>query len=154
MASAFLSVLVPGVTPDVETTEAEQSQRETASLRVTIDGFRNANGRAAIALFDDPEAFPEQSRAAFGKVSSIKGGVATVTFEDIEPGVYAVAVLHDENLNDKMDFNLVGMPLEGYGFSNDASGTFGPPDFEEAAFRVSVGRRVTNLRIRYFALTR
>jgi uncharacterized protein (DUF2141 family) len=53
-----------------------------------------------------------------------------------------------------MDFNLVGMPLEGYGFSNDATGTFGPPDFDGAAFRVKAGRRMTNLRVRYFALTR
>jgi uncharacterized protein (DUF2141 family) len=61
-------------------------------------------------------------------------------------------VLHDENENSKMDFNFLGMPLEGYGFSNDASGTFGPPSFEDAAFRLKARPSAVSIKARYFSL--
>ena len=63
---------------------------------------------------------------------------------------YAVAVLHDENDNAKMDFNFLGMPLEGYGFSNDASALFGPPSFSAAAFRLTARASHVSVKIRYF----
>ena len=75
----------------------------------------------------------------------------TVTIKpDVRPGIYAVAVLHDENENDEMDFNFLGMPLEGYGFSNDAAAMFGPPSFEAAAFKLSPRASYIPIKIRYF----
>jgi len=76
----------------------------------------------------------------------------SVTFSDLRPGVYAVAVLHDENENSKMDFNLLGMPLEGYGFSNDASALFGPPSFKDAAFTLKARPSAVSIKTRYFSL--
>ena len=61
------------------------------------------------------------------------------TFENIPAGSYAVAVLHDENKNEKMDFNLVGIPKEAYGFSNNAKGFMAPPKFSDAAIRLQNG---------------
>ena len=54
----------------------------------------------------------------------------------LTPGIYAVAVFHDENLNDIFDQGIFGIPLENYGFSNDARGFFSAPDFEDAKFQV------------------
>lgn len=55
---------------------------------------------------------------------------------DIPYGDYGIAALHDENKNGKMDKNLLGMPLEPYGFSNNQRVNFGPPKWEKAKFAV------------------
>ena len=64
-------------------------------------------------------------------------------------GRYAVKAFHDENDNGELDTNLVGIPSEGYGFANDPSTTFGPPDFEEAAVTVGETSAIAVLTMSY-----
>jgi uncharacterized protein (DUF2141 family) len=130
--------------------QAAEKTAATFDLSVEVNAVRSNAGRVAVALFDSRDAFPEQRKALRGALSKIDGARALVRFVDIEPGVYAVAVLHDENQNSKMDFNFLGMPLEGYGFSNDAAVTFGPPSFAEAAFRLRPRNSKIAIRMRYF----
>jgi uncharacterized protein (DUF2141 family) len=120
------------------------------TLTVSLTDVRNDEGRLAVALFASEGDFPRQERALRGQLLPIEGGRATVTFADLEPGVYAIAVLHDENSNSKMDFNFLGIPLEGYGFSNDAPVSFGPPSFKAAAFKLVARRSRSSIRLRYF----
>ena len=120
------------------------------SLTVRVSELKNDRGRVAIALFSSADDFPDQKKALAGKLARIEQGRAAVTFSDVRPGIYAVAVLHDENQNDKMDFNFLGMPLEGYGFSNDAAAMFGPPSFDAAAFKLSPRASYIPIKIRYF----
>jgi uncharacterized protein (DUF2141 family) len=122
----------------------------TTVLTVHVNGLRNNQGQLAVALFASAAAFPRQERALRGQMVRIVGGRARVTFRDLRPGVYAVAVLHDENTNQKMDFNFLGMPLEGYGFSNDAAALFGPPSFASAAFRLLPRPSTVSIKARYF----
>jgi uncharacterized protein (DUF2141 family) len=81
----------------------------------------------------------------FRKASWLKSPLATATaradratalcvFEKIPPGVYALSAFHDKNNNGKLDTNLLSIPTEDYGASNNARGTFGPPSFEDAKF--------------------
>ena len=76
------------------------------------------------------------------------GAIVRVRFPDIAPGTYAVKVFHDVNDNALMDVNWVGIPKEPYGFSNDAMGTFGPPGFEQASFKVGAGAKVVRIRMK------
>jgi len=122
----------------------------TAPLTVSVQGLRNDRGRLAVALFASAAGFPRRESALRGQLARISGGRAAVTFPDLRPGVYAVAILHDENDNEKMDFNFLGMPLEGYGFSNDAAALFGPPSFDSAAFRLLPRPSTVAIRARYF----
>ena len=62
---------------------------------------------------------------------------ASVTFEQIPYGTYAIKIFHDENSNGELDTNFVGFPKESFGFSNDAMGKFGPPTFEQAKFEIA-----------------
>ena len=74
--------------------------------------------------------------------------VGSVRFDlDIEPGLHAVSVLHDENNNGKLDTNFLGIPREGVGMSNNPPPRRGPPRFAEAAFRLPPqgGEIVVNL---------
>ena len=109
-------------------------QEETVTITVTIDGLRNTNGSVGVALFDEDSDFPDDEPFKTESVSLNSAGGVEVIFEGVPAGDYAVAVMHDENDNGDIDFNEYGMPLEGFGFSNDAMGDQGPPDFDEAAF--------------------
>jgi uncharacterized protein (DUF2141 family) len=129
--------------------------RETPArfpLTVQINQLRNAKGRVAVALFASAADFPNQAHALRGSLAKITDGRARVVFDAVPPGIYAVAVLHDENANAKMDFNFLGMPLEGYGFSNDASGILGPPSFQAAAFTLLPRASTLSIEVRYFGL--
>ena len=66
----------------------------------------------------------------------IKDGKIEVVFKNIPEGDYAIMVVHDENANNKMDFELNGMPKEAYGMSNNNM-SYGPPIFEDAKFNVT-----------------
>jgi uncharacterized protein (DUF2141 family) len=67
-------------------------------------------------------------------VIKVRHTQARCDFEDIPPGRYALAVIHDENMNGKLDTKGLGIPTEGYGFSNDVKGLFGAPAFSAASF--------------------
>jgi uncharacterized protein (DUF2141 family) len=103
---------------------------------VEILGIRNSVGAVACALFEAPEGFPTEFLRFATNIMMVKvrATKATCDFADIAPGTYALAVIHDENRDGELATNLLGMPQEGYGFSNDAKGTLGAPSFEAASF--------------------
>ncbi len=105
-------------------------------IHVKVLNIRNSTGTVDCALFDSPEGFPiEALRSAMNVVViKVRNTEARCDFEDIPPGTYALAVIHDENMNGKLDTNWLGIPTEGYGFSNDAKGLFGAPSFSAARF--------------------
>ena len=109
-------------------------------LQIEISGVRSGQGVIQYAVFDSAEHFPSrEGRVAKGEVAAISPKTIIVV-RGLKPGTYAVAVFHDENLNDDFDQGFLGIPLEDYGFSNDARGLFAAPDFEDARFPV-VGPR-------------
>lgn len=116
------------------------------TLRVEVTGLRDDKGQVGCLLFDKAKGFPNDNVAAKQAVlTKIAGGRATCTFAGVATGDVAISVLHDENLNGKMDSNLFGAPKEGYGFSNGAKAhTFSAPSFEEARFAFAgAGRSIT-----------
>jgi uncharacterized protein (DUF2141 family) len=112
------------------------AQSPCPGIHVKILNIRNSTGTVACALFESPVGFPaEFLRSATNvMVIKIRETQARCDFEDIQPGTYAMAVIHDENMNGKLDTNLVGVPTEGYGFSTDSKGLVGVPLFSAASF--------------------
>ena len=122
-----------------------------ARVTIVITGLRSNKGAVLVSLFDNARSFPDKADRAVGKSRvAIRDKTVRVTFPDLPPGKYAAAILHDENNNLKMDYNLVGMPKEGYGFSNNATGNFGPPSFGKAAFLLSGPETTTTIKASYF----
>ena len=105
-------------------------------IHVKILNIRNSTGTVACALFESPAGFPDEylSSATNVMVIKVRKAQARCDFEDIPPGTYAMAVVHDENMNGKLDTNWVGLPTEGYGFSNNAQAVLSAPSFSEASF--------------------
>jgi uncharacterized protein (DUF2141 family) len=113
--------------------------RTTGTISVRVEGLRNNNGTVFVALFDNKKAFEDNKNPMLSGQARPVGGACVVVFEKVVPGRYALNFIHDENDNKKLDTNFIGMPKEGFGYSKDAMGRFGPPGFEAAALVVPVG---------------
>lgn len=111
-------------------------QSSCPGIHVEILNIRNSTGTVACALFESPDGFPADylRKATNVMVIKIRKDQARCDFEDIPPGTYAMVVIHDENMNGKLDTNWRGIPKEGYGFSNDVKGVIGAPSFSAASF--------------------
>lgn len=122
------------------------------SIKVVVVGFHSDSGEADCVLFGSPEGFPSDSKIAMQRIKSrIRNRQAVCTFSGISPGEYAVSVFHDENANGILDRNLIGMPKEGVGASNDAAGKLGPPKFDDARFAYKGGLETLTIHLRYLA---
>jgi len=106
-----------------------------ANLAVTVKDVRNATGMVLIAVYDQ-SGFGKPELAKAKQKAGANAGEVKFVFQGLPAGKYAVAAFHDENGNGKLDRNSLGVPTEGYGFSNDAQGTAGPPNFNQAAFDI------------------
>jgi uncharacterized protein (DUF2141 family) len=117
------------------TPEPQYSTANNGSILLTISNIRTNNGKVNVSLFNLADGFPSNVQKAVAVQSvAIQKNQATVRFENLPFGTYAIACLHDENGNGKMDTNLVGIPKEGYGASNNAVSKFSAPKFEAAKF--------------------
>jgi uncharacterized protein (DUF2141 family) len=126
-----------GLLPPSSGTAAETAQRQTGDLVIRVTGMESGRGAVQYALYNAPDKFPtREGRIAKGAVPAAASG-STIVIKGLAPGFYAVAVYHDENLNDEFDQGLFGFPLETYGFSNNARGFFSAPDFEDAMVLVN-----------------
>src|SRR6185312_11010383 len=116
---------------------AALGQSPCPGIHVRVLDIRNSTGTVACALFESAEGFPvEFLRSATNiMVIKVRETQARCDFENIAPGTYALGVIHDENMNGKLDVNALGIPREGYGFSNDARGWIGAPSFAAASFK-------------------
>jgi uncharacterized protein (DUF2141 family) len=108
-------------------------------LSMTVTGVRNGDGVVRCALFNSPAAFPKPGQEWRGVIASIRDQRATCVFTGVPPGNYAVAFFHAEHNETQLTPRLFGKPTQGYGFSNNATGSFGPPNFSAAAFRYGGG---------------
>ena len=112
------------------------------NITITVENISKA-GELHIAIYDSKEAF-EQDRGEQGAAAGIVDGLIIAATPgkfshdfDLPTGTYAIGVFHDVNGNNSLDTNFLGIPKEQYGFGNDATGSFGPPSFDEAAIKVS-----------------
>ena len=112
------------------------AQPPCPGIHVKILNIKNSTGTVACALFESPDGFPaEYLRYATNiMVIKVRDKQARYNFLNIPPGNYALVAVHDENMNGKLDTNWLGVPTEGYGFSNDSRALLGVPSFSAARF--------------------
>lgn len=101
------------------------------NLTIKINTLRNSNGKIYLYFFD------KEQNIIIERSSVIENNECHMTLEDLNSDQYAFKYFHDENDNGKLDCNWLGIPNEGYGFSNNAVGTYGPPSFEEWIFEIN-----------------
>ncbi len=103
------------------------------TLLILITGLDDYKGQLLVALYKSSDEFPgETPDKGWGTV--IRKNEELIRFDHVPYGRYAIAVIHDQNNDGKLNKNFVGIPVEGYGFSNNAMGKCGPPTFTDASF--------------------
>ncbi|MDA3860946.1 MAG: DUF2141 domain-containing protein [Melioribacteraceae bacterium] len=124
--------------PELEKEEpAKQnvSNNSVGKLIINFTGFDSDEGTVRVALSNSSENYSDDK--PFKRITSkIKGNIATVEFNDLPFGEYAVSAFHDEDNDKELGTGMFGIPTEGYGFSNNARGSFGPAEYEDAKFIV------------------
>ncbi len=101
------------------------------SLTIEIIELRNNKGQVHLELSNENE---EQITGITRNISNNK---CLVVIDNLKPGKYAFKFFHDKNNNKELDTNRLGIPKEGFGFSNNPSMTFGPPSFDKTIFDVN-----------------
>jgi uncharacterized protein (DUF2141 family) len=116
-------------------TWACSAQAQSGRLAFEITGLASNNGAVHCLLFATAAGFPTEARRATKQMAAPPEDLrATCEFTDMAAGTYALSVWHDTNANGRLDANLLGIPSEPVGTSNNAEGRIGPPRFEAAAF--------------------
>ncbi len=119
-------------------------------LRVAVTGVRNSNGLIALSVYaDDPGRFLAHHGSLFtARVSAHAGATVACLFVP-RPGVYAIAGYHDENSSRTLDRSALGLPTEGFGFSNNPSTFAGIPTFASVRLQVPRANVTTRISLRY-----
>jgi uncharacterized protein (DUF2141 family) len=122
------------------------------TLVVEIEGLRNVEGGIALSVYRSAEGFPDDTSTVFRSAQrELTGGATPVfRFDDLQFGHYAISILHDENGNGELDTSLLGVPSEGFGFSNNPRIGFGAPSFESCRFRFDGPEITISISMKYF----
>jgi uncharacterized protein (DUF2141 family) len=129
-------------------TAAQPAAADAADLEVTITNLRNDQGFVDVTLYDHAKGWLDDTFAVGNLTLKAHEGSVHATFGHLKPGRYAIVTTHDENGNGRMDF-VLGLPAEGYAFSNDIRPFFSAPSFERAAFDVGTTKREIAIKMVY-----
>ena len=124
---------------------AAASGASAVTVEVRVSGVAGNKGKINVAVCDKERFLKQCSHSGSAPA---KAGETVVTLKDVPPGAWAVLAYQDENENNELDRNFVGIPSENYGFSRDARGRFGPPGFEDAAIEVRGELTVAPVRLK------
>jgi uncharacterized protein (DUF2141 family) len=123
--------------------------QQNHELTLTVTNFPNQEGVVRVLLFKGKDGFPEDQDKAFkSAIGKIDGDKSVIVFKDLPQGKYAISLFHDSKNTGKIRTNSFGIPRDGYGFSNNVMGSFGPPDFEKAAFDVNGPKNNVAIKLR------
>ena len=118
------------------------SAAHAGELTVTITDIRAAQGSLMVSLVDSDAAWNSQAKPVAARKVPAEKGEMQFKFSDLPAGLYAVQVMHDENDNNKLDANFLGIPSEGYGFSNNPN-VMRRATFDEARFELKTDATIT-----------
>ncbi len=116
-------------------------------LQVVVTNVRNAHGHVVVGVCSVERFLTGDCE--FNASAKAQPGETVVIVPNVAPGIWAVQAFLDENDNEEVDRDLIGIPTEGIGFSNNAPFRFGPPKFQNAAFQLALGGGRITLRLRY-----
>jgi uncharacterized protein (DUF2141 family) len=109
---------------------------QTADLNVNISNIKPYTGNIMIAIFNSKETYFEMDKMLAGYEISVDSSSVSCTFSDLPIGIYAITIYHDQDSNGEMNRNWLGMPTEGYAFSNNFASSIRPASFDDASFKL------------------
>jgi uncharacterized protein (DUF2141 family) len=146
ISSAAVSICGLLLVASPTTRLSAQSSPGACTLTVRVIGARNSDGNIRVVLRRDENTVVEAKQAEI----DAKTLTAQAVFTNVPEGEYGVAVIHDENKNGKLDMNEMGIPVEGYGHSNNPAKRPGPPNFDETKFKLNNPGTSIEIRLNYW----
>jgi uncharacterized protein (DUF2141 family) len=122
---------------------------EPQPLTMALQGLRSTKGRMLVCVTRLPEYFPDCSKDPDRRHYTVPASPDRVMLATLPPGDYAIAVIHDENSNGKLD-TFAGIPREGVGFSRNPVLRFGAPSFQSVRFTIASAPVEQDIRLKYF----
>lgn len=146
--TAVLALLViPPALSSAPASGDDPDGSETPRIFVKMKGFKSNDGRALVQLYRQKKGFPTKPAQAWKRTGTkIEKKRASASFDRIPHGTYAVSVIHDEDGNGKLKTGFLGIPKEGVGVSNNASGM---PTFKKARFVLKKDELTLTIKIKY-----
>lgn len=130
-----------------------ETLKRMALVVLAVTNLRSGDGHLAVSVFSESNrsAFPGEAEKADQKhYVKLDGRTALeIPLEGLSPGVYGIALLHDENSDGKLNTNWLGIPKEGFGFSNNPGVYVGAPSFEKVKVKVDESTKI-EIRMKYF----
>jgi uncharacterized protein (DUF2141 family) len=123
----------------------QKTQAKEHEVIIRFSNLKSNDGKVALAVY--------RSEDIFLSLAPFRDYTASLKSENLDmsltlpSGTFAISLFHDENSNNEMDRSMLGLPLEGFGFSNNVMGLFGPPSFDKASFKI-VGDTILNIQIK------
>lgn len=122
-----------------------------STLTINLSGMQNTNGKINIALYNSSATYNDPNQAYKELFVPCNATSMSFTLDSIPAGEYAFAIFHDENDNQQLDQNFLNIPTEGFAFSNNSMGNFGPPSWSQAKFTITESSAVTqNITLNFF----
>lgn len=133
----------PKVDPNTTINGNTNPSDSLSYIVINLNGMKNTNGKVNVALYNSEQTFNDPSQAYRLLFFPTTGGNMIIQVDSLPAGQYAFGIFHDENDNASIDANFVGIPQEGFAFSNNALGSFGPPTWAQAQFDLPVKSTIT-----------
>lgn len=119
---------------------------QAADLTLEVEGLDSSRLQGAsllVAVFTEPASWLRQPQSGHRfSLDAAVNGKLSVVLKNLPEGPLALSLFQDANANGRMDMNAMGIPVEPFGFSNNAAGNFGPPKFEQAVMTPVAGTPV------------
>jgi uncharacterized protein (DUF2141 family) len=145
--AALLALPISGAAKASEFLAAQSyGGNSTAELTVTVTGLETEDGQIMVGLYNTENGFKTEQEF-MGQTQSVSGDSVSLTFDDLPVGRYAIKVFHDKDSDNSLDTNVLGIPSEPYGFSNNASDPFSAPEWSETEFMLPRGRMTQTINL-------
>ncbi|MCI4591529.1 DUF2141 domain-containing protein [Sphingobium sp. BYY-5] len=118
-------------------------------LSMGLEGLRSTKGQILVCVTRSPDHFPDCSKDPDKRHFTVPASGGPLPLGQLAPGNYAIAIIHDENSNGKLD-TFAGIPREGVGFSRNPAIRFGAPSFKSASFTVAGAAVEQDIKLKYF----
>jgi len=132
--TSFLFIVIIFILNPLTIAQNSLDKVKVGNLTVLISNLKNNKGDLKIGLFNSEDSYNGKKQKFIGAIIKIQNKKVIWEVNDIPFGEYAIKAFHDEDSDDKIDTNILGIATESYGFSNNVTGLFGPPSFDKAKF--------------------
>jgi len=124
----------------------------SGKIKLKVTGFRTTKGQLMVSFYSGPNGFPMQPDTVYRiEKSIIRNQILEYAFENFSYGTYAISLCDDETHNDTMNYTRLGIPTEGFGFSNNIVPKIKSPRFEQCMFKLNNSEITINIELIYKA---